>query len=931
MSTEPALIARVAGVGLRYHKTISLAGINLNLPAGRMIGFIGPDGVGKSSLLALIAGARKIQSGRVEVLGGNMAHRRDRARVCPRIAYMPQGLGRNLYPSLSVYENIEFFARLFGLARAERQARIGDLLRATGIAAFPDRPAGKLSGGMRQKLGLCCALVHDPDLLILDEPTTGVDPLSRRQFWELIGHIRSRRPGMSVLVATAYYSEAEDFELLIAMNGGRVVASGTPSELKSAVGESTLESAFAQLIAGTNGVAAPRFTMPPRRGGAAEVAIEARNLTCRFGDFLAVNNVSFRIARGEIFGFLGPNGCGKTTTMKMLTGLLAPTSGEAWMFGKQVQARDIEMRRRVGFMSQSFSLYTELTVRQNLRLHAQLFHLPRRDIGPRVAALLQQFGLTDYQDEIAEHLPLGVRQRLSLAVAVIHRPELLILDEPTSGVDPQARDHFWRLLAELSREHGATIFISTHFMNEAERCDRVSLMYEGRVLTQDPPQEIVRKSGTATLEDAFISHLQKVMPQQPSGDSPTSTQVVAETPPPTGKKAVLLRGDVAALPPKGTGATSSGFTLRRLWAYARRETMEIRRDPIRLAFALLGPILLMIVFGFGITFDVERLSYAVLDRDRSPDSRAYLEAFSTSRYFKPHADLRDPRDLDRRMQNGELRFAIEVPPGFGRDLHSGRSPEIAVWLDGAFPFRAETTRAYVEGAHAQFMQSVAFRLSGHSPLPAANIEARYRYNQEFSSVFAVVPGSMMMLLMFVPAIMTALAVVRERELGSIVNFYVTPTTKLEFLLGKQLPYVGIGLINFATLVALAVFLFGVPIKASAAALVLGAVIYVIASTGFGLLVSNFVKTQIAAIIAAGILSTVPAIQYSGYLLPVSSLSRDAQIIGRAFSSTWYLHISVGTFTKGLDFASFATDFAALVIIVLVTLALAHIALREQES
>jgi len=358
--------------------------------------------------------------------------------------------------------------------------------------------------------------------------------------------------------------------------------------------------------------------------------------------------------------------------------------------------------------------------------------------------------------------------------------------------------------------------------------------------------------------------------------------------------------------------------------------MEIRRDPIRLAFALLGPILLMIVFGFGITFDVERLSYAVLDRDRTPDSRAYLEAFSTSRYFNAHADLRDPRDLDRRMQNGELRFAIEVPPGFGRDLHSGRSPEIAVWLDGAFPFRAETTRAYVEGAHAQFMQTAAFRLSGHAPLPAANIEARYRYNQDFSSVFAVVPGSMMMLLMFVPAIMTALAVVRERELGSIVNFYVTPTTKLEFLLGKQLPYVGIGVVNFATLAALAVFLFGVPIKASAAALVLGAVIYVIASTGFGLLVSNFVRTQIAAIIAAGILSTVPAIQYSGYLLPVSSLSRDAQIIGRAFSSTWYLHISIGTFTKGLDFASFTTDFVALVIIVLVTLALAHVALHEQE-
>jgi len=929
MSMESKFVARVAGVGLHYRKTIALADVNLNLPAGCMIGFIGPDGVGKSSLLALLAGARRIQSGVVEVLGDDMADRRNRARVCPRIAYMPQGLGRNLYPSLSVYENIEFFARLFGLARNGRRARIEALLQATGIAAFPDRPAGKLSGGMRQKLGLCCALVHDPDLLILDEPTTGVDPLSRRQFWELIGHIRSRRPGMSVLVATAYYSEAEDFDLLIAMNGGRVVASGTPSELKSAVGETTLESAFAKLIAGANGSTAPRFVMPPRQSGVAEVAIEARNLTCRFRDFVAVDDVSFRIARGEIFGFLGPNGCGKTTTMKMLTGLLAPTSGQAWMFGKPVHARDIAMRRRVGFMSQSFSLYTELTVRQNLQLHARLFHLPRRDIGPRVAALLQQFGLADYQDEMAEHLPLGVRQRLSLAVAVIHRPELLILDEPTSGVDPQARDHFWSLLAELSRNHGATVFVSTHFMNEAERCDRISLMYEGRVLAQDTPQEIVRKSGAVNLEDAFIAHLQRVMPEPAGNGSPAGAG--AATLATIGSESALGRGESAAQPPTDNRAMEPGFTPRRLWAYARREAMEIRRDPIRLTFALLGPILLMIVFGFGITFDVERLSYAVLDRDRSPDSRAYLEAFSTSRYFNQHAELRDPHDLDRRMQNGELRLAIEVPPGFGRDLHSGRSPEIAVWVDGAFPFRAETTRAYVEGAHAQFVQSAALRMSGRTPSAVANIEARYRYNQDFGSVFAVVPGSIMMLLMFIPAIMTALAVVRERELGSIVNFYVTPTTKLEFLLGKQLPYVGIGLLNFATLVALAVFLFGVPIKSSPAALVLGAVIYIIASTGFGLLISNFVKTQIAAIIAAGILSTLPAIQYSGYLLPVSSLSRDAQIIGRAFSSTWYLHISIGTFTKGLDFASFVTDLLALAIIVLATLALAHIALREQES
>jgi len=360
--------------------------------------------------------------------------------------------------------------------------------------------------------------------------------------------------------------------------------------------------------------------------------------------------------------------------------------------------------------------------------------------------------------------------------------------------------------------------------------------------------------------------------------------------------------------------------------------MELRRDPIRLAFATLGPIILMVVFGFGITFDVERLTYATLDRDRSPESRAYLENFSSSRYFTTRAPIVDDADLEKRLRSGELRLVVEIPPGFGRDLQRGRSPEVAVWLDGAFPFRAETTQGYVEGVHERFLQELALesRAAPEPPAPA-DIQARFRYNQAFLSVYAIVPGTIMLLLLFMPAIMTALAVVREKELGSIVNFYVTPTTKLEFLLGKQLPYVGVALVNFVTLMALAVWLFGVPVKGSVAALVLGAVIYVFSSTAFGLMVSNFVRTQIAAIFATAIVTTIPAIQYSGYLLPVSSMSVDAQAIGRAFASTYFLHLSLGTFTKALDFSSLTFDLAALVVITLVVTTLARAALPAQET
>ncbi len=492
--------------------------------------------------------------------------------VCPRIAYMPQGLGRNLYPTLSVLENLDFFGRLFGQSRAERRRRIDELLRATGLAPFPDRQVGKLSGGMKQKLGLCCALIHDPDLLILDEPTTGVDPLSRRQFWELIQLIRARRPHMCVLVATAYFDEAERFDRLVAMDGGRILAFDTPAALKASTRARTLEETFVALLPEAKRDGHLGLIIPPRRAGDHEIAIEARELTRRFGDFVAVDAVSFRIARGEIFGFLGSNGCGKTTTMKMLTGFLPASEGQAWLLGKPVDAHDLATRRRVGFMSQSFSLYTELTVRQNLDLHARLFHLARARIKPRIDELAQRFGLVEHLDELAEIVPLGVRQRLSLAVAVIHEPEMLILDEPTSGVDPVARDRFWELLIELSRSRGVTIFISTHFMNEAMRCDRISLMHAGRVLAQGAPSEIVRDAGAKDLEEAFITHLQRAESVASDADRRPLSAIAGEPLPGLRMKTLLPH----AVTVGAERAIASG--LGRLWAYAQREAT---RDPPR--------------------------------------------------------------------------------------------------------------------------------------------------------------------------------------------------------------------------------------------------------------------------------------------------------------------------------------------------------------
>ena len=909
------IAASVKGITHRYRDVIALDDVSIEIPANKMIGIIGPDGVGKSTLLGILAGVRKMQEGQAQVLGGDIGDAKFRTAIAERIAYLPQGLGKNLYPTLSIYENVDFFGRLFGQSKAERDYRIDDLFISTDLQPFRERPAGKLSGGMKQKLGLCCSLIHDPDLLILDEPTTGVDPLARRQFWDLIDRIRERRPTMSVLVATAYMDEAERFDWLMAMNAGKILDTGTPDEVRNKTNSETLEQAFIKLLPdeAKKGHREPQIT--PMKPSDGPPAIEAHGLTQRFGAFTAVDHVNFRIERGEIFGFLGSNGCGKTTTMKMLTGLLEPTEGVAKLFGKEMKGGDIEARRRVGFMSQAFSLYTELTVRQNLILHARLFDLPVEQGKARVEELIARFGLAPVADTLAQDIPLGIRQRLSLAVAVLHEPEVLILDEPTSGVDPVARDGFWELLINLSREDGVTIFLSTHFMNEAERCDRMSMMHRGKVLAQGPPAQLVRDRGAPNLESAFIGYLEDEAAKEAEDQAQGATAETA-APEPTGEEHRTEPGK---------------FSLARVWAFARREAIELRHDTVRLAFALFGPLLLMVVFGYGISLDVNHLTYAVLDYDQSASSRSYADAYRGSAYYDEKAPILSDSERDRRLRNGELRFAIEIPAGYERDLQQGRQPEVSAYVDAAVPFRGETARGYVEGTHDKY-EAMARAEKGIRPIAVpANIEARALYNQSFESVYALVPGDIMLLLMLIPSMLTALSVVREKELGSIANFYAAPATKAEFLFGKQLPYIVVALIQFVSLVAIAVFLFQVPVKGSILTLMLGGLLYVLASTGFGLLISVFASTQTAAIFAAAIVAILPAVQFSGMFVPTSSLKGGASIAAMIFPSTYFQSISVGTFTKALGMASVWPSILALAIIATVYFAVSVLLLKKQEA
>ena len=1092
----------------RYGKTLALDDLSLTLPRGLTVGLIGPDGVGKSTLLALIAGVRRIQSGELHVLGGDMRKPADRQALSHRIAYMPQGLGRNLYPTLSVYENIDFHARLFGLPARERRARIARLLEATGLAPFPDRATGKLSGGMKQKASLCCALVHAPDLLILDEPTTGVDPLSRRQFWALVADLQRETAGMTVLVATAYIEEAEPFAQLWAMDAGKLLVNAPTREVMA--GHTNLEDAYIRLLPpekqqGTGGLDLTPFVPDPRL----PPAIEAHGLTKRFGDFTSVDNVNFTIQQGEIFGFLGSNGCGKSTTMKMLTGLLQATSGTAELLGAPVDAGSVATRMRVGYMSQAFSLYEELTVRQNLTLHARLYRLGARSKAA-IRDALTQFDLADVADVKPSALPLGIRQRLQLAAACLHRPEVLILDEPTSGVDPAARDMFWRHLLRMSREDKITIFVTTHFMNEAARCDRISFMHQGRVLAVGTPAELVAQYQAPNLEEAFVQYLlldeaaQKhasagteflpaptptlphggggltveegtsdstisdneppaitagdtptaaqsstdLPPPQPSpaadasascegggytatesataneppaiiaDDTPTAAQSPTVLPPPSqrsaagegwgGGSARISSADVetssattanepptaaqsptvqpppsqrsaagegwggssvrissadvetssattanepptaapspAELPPPPVGegggggskqSSAASFQSLRGWlatirTFAIREGKELLRDHVRTFFALFGPVILMTAVTWGVSFDVGNLAFVVRDRDQSAESRAIVEYFAGSSQFHQLPPLAADADIDAVLESSSAKMIIDIPPAFGRDLLRGTRPEIGFYLDGAESFNASNLTGYIASILGDYARDQAHAHGIRLPPDAAQLVPRFRYNPDFKSILAIAPGVLMLALSLFPAMMAAVGVVREREIGSIANFYASPASRLQFLLGKQLPYLAAAMLSFLILYLMMRYWFGVPLNGSAAALLTGTLLMCATTTATGLLVSCFTRSQVAAIFITAVGTVMPAMSFSGFLVPVSSLQGGAYIMGKILPSAWYANLTTGTFVKGLGYPDLVREHFILGGYYLIILTLAVLNLKKQE-
>ena len=521
---------------VRYRELVAVKGLSFEVERGEVFIFIGPDGAGKSSTLKAVSGVIRYDGGSLKVFGKDPNREREFQKVREKLSFMPQGLGHNLYKRLSVEENLEFFARLYGVEGREKRERMELLLKTTGLYPFRNREAGKLSGGMMQKLGLCCALIHRPELLILDEPTTGVDPVSRRDIWKLIyGFVKE---GVTVIVATSYLDEAERGSRVLLMKEGEALALGEPEEVAKTQNEvlviegedylkayrelwrisntvrlkgkrvrvvakeeeviralkglkvrvkkvqPEIEDFFVEKV-GLKRVELPETLKP--RVTPPEDAVVVKKVVKAFGNFRAVDGVSFTVKRGEIFGLLGPNGAGKTTLIKTILGLYTPTEGEIRVAGERNREKIKEL---IGYMSQKFSLYADLTVAENLKLWGAVYGVPLKEVERITVQVAPIFDLEGYLKSLVEELPLGIKQRVSLLSALLHRPPILFLDEPTSGVDPAERDAFWQVIRELSKRFGATVLVTTHYLDEAEYCDRLLLMNRGKAVAQGSPEEL---------------------------------------------------------------------------------------------------------------------------------------------------------------------------------------------------------------------------------------------------------------------------------------------------------------------------------------------------------------------------------------------------------------------------------------------------------
>ncbi len=920
----------------------ALDGVSLEVAKGTLTALVGPDGAGKTTLLRLAAGLLDADSGTLSVLGLDAAA--DSDAVQSRIAYMPQRFG--LYEDLTVQENLDLYAFLHGVSREERETRYPKLFEMTALGPFTKRLAGKLSGGMKQKLGLACTLVRSPELLLLDEPTVGVDPLSRRELWEIIVRLEKEQ-GLTVLVSTSYLDEAERCEHAIVLVEGRVLASGAPSSVRDeargltfhvepAPGEparvlqarlmddpgvidavpeagrvrvvakapppgaepveARFEDGFMVLLRKEHPVRPERGlapegreaeSTPPKKG----VAVRVRDLVRRFGDFTAVDHVSFEVEKGQLYALLGPNGAGKTTVFRMLCGLLPPTEGELEVAGTDLREAPASARQRIGYVAQKFSLYGALSVTENLEFFASSYGLRGARKRERIRWALEQFELVSLARVTSAQLPGGFKQRLSMAAALLHEPGILFLDEPTSGADPLARREFWRRITALASS-GTTVIVTTHFMEEAEYCDRVAILDSGHLLAEGTPAEI--RGDAPSMEDAFIATVTRAPSRHVPAPHPGPPSASRE-----GARAAS-RGEGEDLggaaphpgPPPATRGEGVG---RRVLALVAKEARQLARDPSSFAVGIVLPLILILLFGFGLSLDVKDVPIAVVLESPSPAAVDLAASFELSPYFKPRPMV-SMREAERLLLERKIDGVVRIRSDFGREVTLERAT-VQLVVHGSDANQARIIQGYVQGAVGEWS---ARRVAEgkEAPVGPVAVDDRLWFNETNESRHFLVPGLIVIIMTLMGALLTTLVMAREWERGTLEALFVTPVRPVEILLGKTIPYFLLGMVGFALCLVSAKFLFQVPLRGSVVVLTLASMLYLLVALGIGLLVSSTFRNQLVASQITLLVTFLPAFMLSGFLFDLRSMPVAARAITYVLPARYYVALLQTVFLAG---------------------------------
>ncbi|GAB6983348.1 hypothetical protein JCM15908A_17230 [Prevotella dentasini JCM 15908] len=838
---------RLSHISKHYGKAEALHDVSLSVGEGELFGLIGPDGAGKTTLFRIMATLLLPDGGTATLSGHDTLGEMEQIRQC--IGYMP---GRfSLYQDLTVEENLDFFARLFGTSVSEGYDLIAPIY--SQIEPFRARRAGALSGGMKQKLALSCALVHQPEILLLDEPTTGVDPVSRKEFWEMLQRLRQR--GITIVVATPYLDEIRQCDRVAFLQQGRVQGVGSPEEVLGS---------FASVFS------PPAIAKSPTTETGDDIIV-VEHLVKAFGTFRAVDDISFTVRRGEIFGFLGANGAGKTTAMHILTGLHQPTGGRATVGGYDVSTEYEQIKRHIGYMSQRFALYEDLTVKENIRLFAGIYGMKDSDIARKTDELLDRLSFSGHKDDIVASLPLGWKQKLAFSVSIFHEPGVVFLDEPTGGVDPATRRQFWELIYDAARR-GITVFVTTHYMDEAEYCDRISIMVDGRIKAMGTPQQLKDEFGQPDMDHVF-THLAR----QATRESHAAT-TVADT-----EKAGSA-GD------KGTTAVPAGSPhaekeRRRGWRtgiFVRKESRHIFRDKRTMLILFGMPVVLMLLFGFAISTDIRNVRTVVVTSAMDVQTQRMADAIGASEYFDILRTAHTPAEAEEMIRRQEADIALVFPQDFARKLGG-----MQIITDGTDPNMGQQYANYVTQIVQQHLAENLAK-AGAGQIPATSVAVKLLYNPQMKSAYQFVPGIMGLLLILICAMMTSVSIAREKERGTMEMLLVSPARPFVVIVAKAVPYLLLAFVILLTILLLSRFVLNVPLAGSWLLTIVLSAVYILLSLALGLFISTVAQTQLVALLMSAMMLLLPCLMLSGMMFPIESMPVVLQYVSAAMPPRYYI-------------------------------------------